>query len=183
MGCADKIQVGPAPHPFQNTATPSTMASANKLPSGQQLRDSLAEDGFVRISRVFSDAEVEIFRAAAGRAAARGRAGQWPFVRTVPKQFPPWPISEVQENGIWGIQHLLHPSMPEEDRRIFAESYFGDTMIKAVTALLDCKKDDLVMELYNMLVCPPKDFALRWHRDDIPPGVSAEEEMDRLREP
>lgn len=39
------------------------------------------------------------------------------------------------------------------------------------------------MELYNMLVRPDKDFALRWHRDDIPPQASAKEEMKTLNEP
>lgn len=73
--------------------------------------------------------------------------------------------------------------MPETDRKVFGESYFGDTMMSTVTALLDCSQDDLVMELYNMLVCPPRDFALRWHRDDIPPDVSPEAELERLREP
>lgn len=39
------------------------------------------------------------------------------------------------------------------------------------------------MELYNLLVRPSSDFQLRWHRDDIPPSASAEEEEKRLREP
>lgn len=30
---------------------------------------------------------------------------------------------------------------------------------------------------------PDRDFALRWHRDDIPPEATAEEELARLREP
>ena len=39
------------------------------------------------------------------------------------------------------------------------------------------------MELYNMLVCPDHDFALRWHKDDIPPNVSTEQELERLSAP
>ncbi|TKA74489.1 hypothetical protein B0A55_06453 [Friedmanniomyces simplex] len=153
------------------------------LPPPEQLRAALARDGFVRIPHAFSPEDLARFRTAAQHAAARARAGQWPFVRTVPKQFPPWPVSEATTEGIWGMQHLLHPSMADEDRRVFAESYFGDTMVAAVTALLDCKRGDLVMELYNMLVCPPKDFALRWHRDDIGPDVPPDIELERLQEP
>ncbi|KAH9825514.1 Phytanoyl-CoA dioxygenase [Teratosphaeria destructans] len=158
-------------------------SSAAQLPSAQALRAALDKDGFVRIPKAFDDDDVDRFRAAATRATERARAGQWPYVRTVPKQFPPWPIDEVSSNGIWGVQHLLHPGMPPQDRRVFAESYFSDTMLSAVTALLDCHQDDLVMELYNMLVAPPRDFALRWHRDDIGPHVSVDEEIERLKEP
>ena len=71
--------------------------------------------------------------------------------------------------------------MPE--RKVFAESYFNETMLETITGLLQCKRDELVLELYNMLVKPDRDFALRWHRDDIPPEVSAEEELERLKEP
>lgn len=71
--------------------------------------------------------------------------------------------------------------MPE--REVFAESYFHNTMIEVITRLLSCESDKLILELYNMLVRPDRDFALRWHRDDIPPSVSAEEELERLTEP
>ncbi|KAK5706824.1 hypothetical protein LTR97_001816 [Elasticomyces elasticus] len=151
--------------------------------SAEELRASLERDGFVRIQKAFSTDDITRFRTAAQHVAERARAGRWPFVRTVPKQFPPWPVSEATTEGIWGVQHLLHPSMPDEDRIAFAESYFGDVMTGAVTALLDCKTSDLVMELYNMLVCPPKDFELRWHRDDIGPDVPPDVELERLQEP
>ncbi|KAK1083382.1 hypothetical protein LTR48_006321 [Friedmanniomyces endolithicus] len=133
------------------------MSEPTPLTPANELRASLTRDGFVRIPNAFSPSDLARFRTAAQHATARARAGEWPFVRTVPKQFPPWPV--------------------------FAESYFGDVMVGAVTALLDCRRDDLVMELYNMLVCPPKDFALRWHRDDIGPDVPADVELERLGEP
>jgi hypothetical protein len=100
-------------------------------------------------------------------------------VGTLPKQFPPW--GSDTSNGIWGVQHLLHPDMPE--RKVFAESYFNETMVTTITSLLQCSRDDLVLELYNMLVRPDHDFALRWHRDDIGPDVPPEEELQRLKEP
>lgn len=39
------------------------------------------------------------------------------------------------------------------------------------------------MELYNMLVRPDAAFSLRWHRDDIPPEATDEEELARLAKP
>ena len=36
------------------------------------------------------------------------------------------------------------------------------------------------MELFNLLVRPERDFELRWHRDDVPPDATAEEEEARL---
>ncbi|TKA28949.1 hypothetical protein B0A50_03360 [Salinomyces thailandicus] len=159
------------------------MTSASTIPPKAELRNALDRDGFVRIPRAFAAADIERFKAAATHATSLARAGKWPYVRTVPKQFPPWPVSDISQHGIWGVQHLLHPSLSPQDRKVFAESYFGPVMIHAVTSILDCSADDLVMELYNMLVCPPRDFALRWHRDDIGPDVSAEAELARLREP
>lgn len=152
---------------------------ASPIPSGEELRAALEKDGFVRIPNAFAGEELKTFRQAAKRATDLARAGKWPYIRTLPKQFPPW--SRDPKDGIWGVQHLLHPDMPE--RKTFAESYFNDKMLEAITGLLQCKRDDLVLELYNMLVRPDRDFALRWHRDDIGPDVSAEEEMERLKEP
>lgn len=44
----------------------------------------------------------------------------------------------------------------------------------------ECKDTDLVMELYNLLVRPDADFELRWHRDDLPPEATSEEELLKL---
>lgn len=41
--------------------------------------------------------------------------------------------------------------------------------------------EPLVMELFNLLVRPDRDFELRWHRDSVPfDGISTEEEAKRL---
>ncbi|KAL2260063.1 hypothetical protein VTK26DRAFT_6048 [Humicola hyalothermophila] len=112
--------------------------------------------------------------------------------------------------GIWGVQHLLHPDLPVsvEDRAAFVRCYFDGRVLGVVAELVggaaaaaaarqqkdgedgkEKKKeeeeggdDGLVMELMNMLVrpCGGKDFALRWHRDDIPASASPEEELARL---
>jgi hypothetical protein len=70
---------------------------------------------------------------------------------------------------------------------LFAESYFGDAIVECVEEILGLERgqgeDVLIMELYNLLVRPEKDFELRWHRDDIPADASEEEELKRLREP
>ncbi|KAK8034634.1 phytanoyl-CoA dioxygenase [Apiospora rasikravindrae] len=161
--------------------TPSAPASA--------LRTQLHRDGFVVIRKILHPAELEPLRAAAVRTTALARAGNWPYIRTVGKQFPPWPSKpDPAAGGIWGVQHLLHPDLP--DSQVFAQSYFGDAVLDMVKALLsssaseggwgECRDDDLVMELYNMLVRPDAPFELRWHRDDVPWTATAEEELARL---
>lgn len=147
--------------------------------SPSKLRALLARDGFVRIPSVLNPDQLDTLRAACKRSADLARDGKWPFIRTLPKQFPPW-TADVS-SGIWGVQHLLHPDLPDHD--LFATTYFAPHIIGTVTDLLECKSDELVMELYNLLICPDRDFALRWHRDDISPQLSPEEEEKRLKEP
>lgn len=143
------------------------------------LRDQLTRDGFVRISSALSPSQLEALRTACQDVAQLARTGKWPFVRTLPKQFPPW-NSDISQ-GIWGVQHLMHPDLPHHD--LFAASYFAPYIINTVTEILQCSSQDLVMELYNLLIRPDDDFALRWHRDDIGPQVPADEELRRLQEP
>lgn len=143
------------------------------------LRDQLLRDGFVRIPSALSADQVEALRSACQDVAHLARTGGWPYVRTLPKQFPPW-TSDVSK-GIWGVQHLMHPKLPHHDT--FASSYFAPYIVAAVTEVLQCSSEDLVLELYNLLIRPDADFALRWHRDDIGPEVSPQDELNRLREP
>lgn len=143
-------------------------------------RSVLDRDGFVVLSAsLFPSFDLEALRAAALRIAQAARSGEWPYIRTLPKQFPPWPQDIT--NGIWGVQHLLHPSNP--DHLVFAKSYFDSELLNYVAALIAYKEDDLTMELYNMLVRPDSDFSLRWHRDDIAVTATSEEELDRLQKP
>lgn len=146
------------------------------LPAG--LCNDLARHGYVHVPDVLSAVELEQLRSACERTIALARNGNWPFVRTLPKQFPSWG-SDVSQ-GIWGVQHLMHPDLP--DHAAFAASYFSPIIISAVRRILDCSADNLVMELYNLLVRPDRDFELRWHRDDIRPDVSVKEEESRLQE-
>lgn len=141
----------------------------------------LDRDGFVVIRSIVGNQQLETLRAASTRAAELARLGQWPHVRTVGKQFPPWDSAAAREDGIWGVQHLMNPDFPGHE--IFTELYFSEEILGIVKQLLQCEDEHLVMELFNMLVRPDKDFELRWHRDDIPPEATPEEEMKRLGEP
>ena len=144
------------------------------------LREDLERDGFVLIPSALDPSQVASLRQACHHITDLARAGKWPYIRTLPKQFPPW--SADPSHGIWGVQHLLHPDMPGQQE--FAASYFADAIIAPVKAIIGCDSDgDLVMELYNLLVRPDEDFQLRWHRDDIPHSASAEEQMLRLNAP
>jgi hypothetical protein len=140
------------------------------------LLKSLQGDGYVIIPSALSPTRLEALRKAASQANKLARSGKWPYIRTLPKAFPPWPSDP--SNGIWGVQHLLHPNMP--NRAEFLKAYFGDEVMGPAKELLSCGDDDLVMELFNMLVRPEKDFEIRWHRDDIPPTVSAKQELELL---
>lgn len=138
------------------------------------------QDGFVIIPKIISPAELSALRSAASSTTALARNGKWPHIRTVGKQFPPWPPTPGP-GGIWGVQGLLNSELPE--CKAFADNYFSDAILDIAKELMECGDDDLVMELFNMLVRPEKDFELRWHRDDIPANATAEEEMQRLGEP
>lgn len=140
------------------------------------LRASLVQDGYVIIPSLLTRPSVVALRAAAARTTALARSSQWPYIRTIPKQFPPWPSDP--SCGIWGVQHLLHPDLADHD--IFAASYFSDGVVHAVGDLLGCGEEELVMELYNLLVRPDRDFELWWHRDDVPATATAEEEREAL---
>jgi hypothetical protein len=60
----------------------------------------------------------------------------------------------------------MHPDLPGHE--LFTQTYFSDTIIETVQELLaGCGEDELVMELYNLLVRPDHDFELKWHRDDV----------------
>jgi len=167
-----------------STTSTSTSPSPNITTSSTDpytaAREALDRDGFVILSAtLFPSFDLPSLRAAATRLSTSARTGEWPYIRTLPKQFPPWP--QDTSNGIWGVQHLLHPSNPEHD--LFAKSYFDSELLKYVAALIESEEEDLTMELYNMLVRPERDFELRWHRDDIPASASADEELDRLNKP
>ncbi|GAB1316003.1 hypothetical protein MFIFM68171_06213 [Madurella fahalii] len=151
---------------------------------------SLRRDGYVIIPSILSAQDLSTLRDAASRLTEIARTGAWPHIRTVGKQFPPWDASLVPaQTGIWGVQHLLHPSLPvpQSDRDAFARAYFAPPLLGVAKELLGLPAgregdEALVMELLNMLVRPDgaRGFALRWHRDDIPSSATPDEEAERL---
>lgn len=141
--------------------------------------DQLERDGFVVVKSIFTPEKLATLRDASVKATEIARKGEWPHVRTVGKQFPPW--DPTVEKGIWGVQHLMNPDLP--GNAVFASAYFSEEILRIVRELLQCDDEVLVMELFNMLVRPEEDFELRWHRDDISADATADEEMDRLSRP
>lgn len=163
---------------------------AAKEPS--PLLQTLHKQGFIIIPSFLSPSELTALRNATANLTSLARAGSWPHIRTVGKQFPPWPSAAPppEEGGIWGVQHLLHPNLPisAADRAAFIRLYFSPKILGVVHELLQTEANPedgdgdgvLVMELLNLLVRPDKAFSLRWHRDDIPPTATPEEELARL---
>ncbi|CZS90596.1 related to phytanoyl-CoA dioxygenase family protein [Rhynchosporium graminicola] len=146
--------------------------------------ETLNRDGFVLVPSILTPDQLTTLRRASAEAIDFSRSGQWPFVRTLPKQFPPWtvaPGANPAEGGIWGVQFLMHPDLPNS--RTFISNYFSEPIVSIVKELLECDDEDLVMELFNLLIRPDRDFELRWHRDDIPATASAKEELERLSQP
>lgn len=146
--------------------------------------ESLNRDGFVVIPSILEQSQISTLRVACKQTIDLARAGNWPWVRTLPKQFPPWTIepgANPAAGGIWGVQFLMHPDLPNS--KLFIKNYFSDAVIDVVKELLECEDEQLVMELFNLLIRPDRDFELRWHRDAIPATATAEEELERLREP
>jgi hypothetical protein len=162
----------------------------NILPTASPYLRALQHDGFVVVPSILSPEQLAALKEATTRATKMTREGKWPYLRSVPKQFPPWPKTPppASEGGIWGVQHLMHPEMP--GREMFAKAYFSTKILKVVEDLLGVsdKQSDgasneelLVMELFNLLVAPEgKSFELRWHRDDVPETASPEQEWDLL---
>ncbi|KAI0396552.1 phytanoyl-dioxygenase family protein [Xylariaceae sp. FL0594] len=157
------------------------------------LRAELAKNGFVIRRQILEASELAALQAAARRVTDRARGGNWPDVRTVGKQFPPWPKpvpGVAPAEGIWGVQGLLNPALGREDADVFTASYFHPRILEVAKALLtyepengdveECRDEDLVLELYNMLVRPASSFELEWHRDDVPRTATREEEEEKL---
>ncbi|KAH6842780.1 hypothetical protein B0I37DRAFT_314218 [Chaetomium sp. MPI-CAGE-AT-0009] len=169
------------------TPTPQPNPTTTTTPDPHPHLTALRKQGFTIIPSLLTTQELTALRGAAANLTAVARAGGWPHVRTVGKQFPPWDASLVPDRaGIWGVQHLLHPELPVsgEERGWFEK---GEGEEKGEGG----DEGELTMELFNMLVRPagvgvaPGDrpFELRWHRDDIPATATAEEEMARLKGP
>jgi hypothetical protein len=177
---------------FEQIMSSTTTTTKRELYSSSKtspLLAALQRDGFIRVPSLLSHLQLSALRTAAETITQLARKGEWPHLRTVPKQFPPWPNKppDEKDGSIWGVQHLLHPSMP--GRNTFAELYFSDALLDIVRELVGRKDshtgdDALVMELFNLLVSPTgkRDFELCWHRDDVRPDLDPQEEQRQLDE-
>ncbi|KAF7892992.1 uncharacterized protein EAF02_000530 [Botrytis sinoallii] len=102
-----------------------------------KLLESLEQDGFVLIPSLLSQAEIDSLRIEAKKTVDLARSGSWPYVRTLPKQFPPWNVGEGEspaKDGIWGVQSLMNPKLATSSS--FIKIYFSDKMLGVVKELL-----------------------------------------------
>jgi len=140
------------------------------------LKATYDSQGYVVVPDLIPPTLLPALCAASDRVTAKTRTGAWPHRRTVGKQFPPFDDDDALD--VWGVQHVMHPALGEP---VFAQWYTSDGVREAAAALLGCQADALQMELFNLLVNPSKrDFALRWHRDDVRETATAEEERIAL---
>ncbi|KAF8906986.1 hypothetical protein CPB84DRAFT_1675092 [Gymnopilus junonius] len=140
------------------------------------LKDQYEEHGYVVVPGLIEDKDWHELEQACEHVIAKTRSGSWTHRRTVGKQFPPYGQDDPDS---WGVQHVMHPELNEP---AFVKWYTSPKLLEVTTELLGCKEDDLQMELFNLLINPiSHDFALRWHRDDIPEDASPEEELEALR--
>ncbi|CAO1621128.1 unnamed protein product [Jaminaea pallidilutea] len=150
-----------------------------ELPNLHALRADYDRDGYVIVDGLFDDA-IEPLRSETEGIVRDTRNGQWPFVRRVGKQFPPF--DAVTSPDYWGVQHLMHPEMPHTDS--FRDFYSQQSFLQISAALMGCEASSLQMELFNLLIEPKHHaFALGWHRDDIRPNVTPQEEDQTLATP
>lgn len=149
-----------------------------------ELYDQIQKDGFAVVRGFLSQDEIDKYLPAAERAIELSREGKWSQVRTRGKQFPPWPKNFSPD--IWGVSGLLDPKWGDLDPAlppIFQDFYAQPKLLDAASDSLQVERSGLVMELLNMLINPLTDFGLDWHRDDIKPEATAEEELAKLSLP
>ncbi|TFK35031.1 hypothetical protein BDQ12DRAFT_612294 [Crucibulum laeve] len=133
------------------------------------------DQGYVIIPGLLDDNDRVALKDACERVIKKTRDGSWPHRRVVGKQFPPYGDSDPDS---WGVQHAMHPELKEA---AFVRWYTSPKVIAQVAELLDCGKNDLQMELFNILINPlSHNFALRWHRDDVNEKATKEEEQEAL---
>lgn len=144
------------------------------------LHEKLETDGYVIIEDLVSPEMTEKLKAACERAIAKARAGEWTERRTVGKQFPPWP-KDSGHYDIWAVQHVMNPALGEP---AFTEWYGSEKLIATICEILEVKKEELQLELFNLLINPvEKVYGLEWHRDCIAVKVDEEEELTKLAIP
>jgi hypothetical protein len=152
------------------------MAATLDLP--HKCHDEIEADGFTVIRGFLAPDEIRKYRQASEAVIEYARAGKWNAVRTRGKQFPPWP--ENYSPDIWGISGLLNPDLGKQLSTPFHDFYASGKLLAVVSDILQVPKDELSMELLNMLINPLTDFDLEWHRDTIPAESDPDHEREEL---
>ncbi|KAF5347151.1 hypothetical protein D9758_011098 [Tetrapyrgos nigripes] len=135
------------------------------------------DQGYVVVPSLVEPTDFHLLQDACEDVINRTRLGNWTHRRTVGKQFPPFNNDNPDS---WGVQHVMHPDLGSS-AEVFKKWYTSDALAKAICDLLECKEQDLQMELFNLLINPEShSFALRWHRDDIRENATEEEERQSL---
>ncbi|KAG8863961.1 hypothetical protein FRB96_006834 [Tulasnella sp. 330] len=141
------------------------------------LKSRFDEQGYVVVPDLISPHLLQPLKEACDCVIVKTRSGEWQHRRIVGKQFPPF-IDTEGEPDSWGVQHLMHPALGEP---VFAEWYGSDALRSVCQELMACEEGDLQLELFNLLINPERHkFALRWHRDDLPPTATEDQERQYL---
>jgi hypothetical protein len=150
------------------------------IPNLDALAEHFHREGYVIVDDIFDKVDIEALRKAASDVISLTREGNWNHRRVVGKQFPPYDTITTPDS--WGVQHLMHPSLPHHDT--FAQFYGSAPLLDIAAHLLSTKISNMQLELFNLLIEPSDHyFALGWHRDDIRADVEEDKELERLGAP
>lgn len=162
-------------------------------------REHYHTHGYVVVPSLISDHLLPLLREAADHIVDLSRSGKWDNVRVVGKPFPPWDAKDKED--IWGVQNVMHPDLGQ---KVFAEWYGSEGMLEVSRALMGCEQEDMqfgehawsnfwsqwrfqkaklsITELFNLLINPTNAaYTLVWHRDDVKPTATPQEEIAALQ--
>ncbi|OXG84211.1 phytanoyl-CoA dioxygenase family protein [Cryptococcus neoformans var. grubii Br795] len=140
-------------------------------------REHYHTHGYVIVPSLIPDHLFPLLRESADHIVNLSRSGKWDNVRIVGKPFPPWDAKDKED--IWGVQNVMHPDLGQ---KVFAEWYGSEEMLEVSRALMGCEQEDMQFELFNLLINPTNAaYTLVWHRDDVKPTATPQEEIAALQ--
>lgn len=158
----------------------------------EHLLKQYRDQGYIIIEGILSSdpaspLHLDSLRKCAETAIQLTRDGRWPHRRVVGNPFPPF-TKDCQDS--WGVQHIMNPELDTLANssvsltETFQQFYGNAALLDVASLLIGAQREEMQMELFNLLINPSSHrFALGWHRDDIRPDVSADEEQARLDTP
>ncbi len=186
-----------SPASISSGAASATVTAASRLRAlgydPDELLQHYRDHGYIILdgllaSDTSSPLHLDSLRRLADTATQITRDGKWPHRRIVGNAFPPF----TQNNrDSWGVQHIMNPQLDTAASAsaasissVFQQFYASSPLLDVASLLIGCQVEAMQMELFNLLVNPASHrFALGWHRDDIRPDVSEQEEEQRLETP